>query len=105
MRGNLPALGRMLAVLCDDLNYAGATQAEQDAALVMSALHAAIVLDKTGELAELVAPWWADNVRAAAGKLLERRTDTLAQARRDAEARRREDARSLEDAPLTDSEL
>lgn len=73
MRGNLPALGKLLAVLCDDLTYAGATQAEQDAALVMSALHAAIVLGATDRLADLVEPWFHDNASAAAGKLLERR--------------------------------
>lgn len=72
MRGNLPALGRMLAVLCDDLAYPGASMAEGEAALIMSALHTAIVLGETTVLAALVEDWYDDNSQAAVRKLLER---------------------------------
>lgn len=73
MRGNLPALGHMMAVLTEDLNYAGATIAEREAALIMSALHAAIILGKTGELAELASVWLESNRQAAISELLRRR--------------------------------
>lgn len=78
MRGNSALLARMLAIFCDDLAYAGASQAEREAALVMGALHAAIVLERTAELAALVEGWAAcpvenDNAPAAVMRLLERR--------------------------------
>lgn len=73
MRGNLPALGRMMAVLTDDLNYPGATMAEREAAIIMAALHAAIILGKTDELADIVGPWATKNTQAAVRELLRRR--------------------------------
>lgn len=69
------AKARMLAVLCDDLAYADASQAEREAALIMGALHAAIVLGETTVLAELVEDWYDENSQAAVRKLMERRTD------------------------------
>lgn len=82
MRGNLPALSRLMAVLCDDLAYSGASVPEREAAIVMGALHTAIVLERTGELAALVEGWAAchpygtgcekENAQAAVMKLVER---------------------------------
>lgn len=63
----------MLAILCDDLAYPGASDAEREAAVVMGALHAAIVLGKTGEVVALLDAWADEHEPLAVLKLLERR--------------------------------
>lgn len=73
MRGNLSGLGKILAALSQDLTYPSASEAESEAALIVGALHTAIVLGETTVLAALVEDWYDDNSRAAVLKLLERR--------------------------------
>lgn len=73
MRGNLSVLSKLLAVLCDDLDPTVASQGEREAAVVMGALHAAIVLQETAALAALVEGWYDEHSAAAVMKLLERR--------------------------------
>lgn len=73
MRGNLTVLSRILSVFCDDMNYPGASQAEREAVVIMGALHAAIVLDKTGELVALLDAWADEHEPLAVRKLMERR--------------------------------
>lgn len=72
MRGNLSGLGKILAALSQDLTYPGASEAETAAAIIMGALHIAIVLERTSELAAIVAPWSDEHSAAAVRKLLER---------------------------------
>jgi hypothetical protein len=55
--GRLNFLARVLSVYADDLTNQHSTPAERDAATVLDALYAAIMLDETAELARLVKPW------------------------------------------------
>lgn len=55
MSGNLNVLRRMLAIYGDGLM--GGSEEEKQAGTVLRALHTAIALGATGELAALVRPW------------------------------------------------
>lgn len=109
MTGRLRSIAKIIDVFRSDLTIMGSEEEERNAAIVLNALHTAILLDLTGDLAELVRPWMEARAREViVAAMAERREpsgrDSLAQERREAEARRREDARSLEDAPQLDSE-
>lgn len=64
--GRLKVLGRILAAHGDDLM--DGTQAEREVSVLLNAVHTAISLEATAELAQLVKPWMSrklmDDLRA-----------------------------------------
>lgn len=58
--GRLNVIDRVIASIGDDLMVG--TDAERDISALLHAVHAAIVLDATGELRELVKPWLDDRL-------------------------------------------
>lgn len=57
LRGRLSILTRVIAAYSDDLTTGPRTPAEQSVASVLDALHTAILLQQTADLARLVKPW------------------------------------------------
>lgn len=71
MTGRLRHIGRTLAPYANDLSYG--TPAERDVAAILTAVNAAILLDATGPLAEVVAAWWDAQGLEAVRTVMERR--------------------------------
>lgn len=71
MTGRLRSLGYIMQTFSNDLSSANATADEQGAAIVLSALHAAIVLDQLPALVALVEDWYDANEAAALAKMAE----------------------------------
>lgn len=87
MTGRLQILRRMLAAHGNDLM--GGTAEERDVATTIRALHTAIALEATAELAALVKPWMDGKIVAVmqAGELDDQtREDVIAALRGDAKA-------------------
>lgn len=74
MTGRLRHIGRTLAPYANDLSYG--TPAERDVAAILTAVNAAILLDATGPLAEVVAAWWDGEAEAALQKMVEQKPVT-----------------------------
>lgn len=57
MTGRLRSIAKIIDVFRSDLTGMGSAPDEREAAIILDALHTAILLDRTGDLAALVKPW------------------------------------------------